>query len=98
MNVLQQLIEIRGFVEGVDDFEDDLTLGFDPLQVGHVEKAEHDSRAAGSGPTSRLGIKPTPLPVLRAQAITAAGCTIGQGAKLAEHPAKGCGVIFVDKI
>ena len=47
MDAAEELVEVGGFVEGVDDVGDDLALGFHAVEIGDVEEADDDRLRCG---------------------------------------------------
>ncbi len=87
MNVLQQLVEIRGFVESVNDLKDDLAFGLHTLQGGDIEKADDNSGIAG-GVRAGFGVEPAPGAFGSAQATSDVDAGFKLRAQTAEDRAK----------
>ncbi len=65
----QQLIQVRGLIQSVDDIGDDLALFLHALQVGDIEKADYDGLDAGVAQMVLGGnFKPTPQAVFALEA------------------------------
>src|SRR5260370_6808527 len=65
MDAPQEFIQVCGFVEGMHDLGDDLSLGFHPVRIGDVPKTDDNApHARQVGMTAGGGIQHAPTPVL----------------------------------
>src|SRR5260370_22416879 len=63
MDAPQEFIQVCGFVEGMHDLGDDLSLGFHPVKIGDVPRTDDnapDGRQVGMIPGGSIEPAPTP--------------------------------------
>jgi hypothetical protein len=94
----EQLVQIRRFVEGMNDFGDDLPFGFHALQIGHVLAADDDSfDGGGVCMICRGAVEPAPTAVLTLKPATRAGRPIPANGYFTEKLAGTSGVAGVNE-
>ena len=98
MDAVEKLVKVGGLVEGVNNFGDDLALGFHAVKVGNVEIGDDDAFDGGIVcAIAAKNIEPAPGSVFGAQAAAAADFMAGSGTQFGETLADFGGVIAVDK-
>jgi hypothetical protein len=98
VDVLKELVEVGCFIQRVNDLENNLALGFHPLQIGYIQQANDDPRVAVTRVTARFGIKPPPAAVLTAKAAPHVDPGFQVRAQTAEYGAKQVQIVLMDQI
>src|SRR5260370_26193383 len=99
MDAPQEFIQVCGFVEGMHDLGDDLSLGFHPVKIGDVPKTDDnapDGRQVGM--IAGGSIEPAPTPVFAPQPAAAAKCPTSAGGQTAKTFANFIGILCVQEV
>jgi hypothetical protein len=98
MDVLQQLVQIGGFIQGMDHFDDDLALGFHALQISYVQQANSDSSGIIFWIAASFSVKPAPTTVGGAQAAAYIHSGFEVGVQAPERGKKQIKIVFMDQV
>jgi hypothetical protein len=99
MDAEKKLIEIRGFVERVNDVGDDLALFLHAADIGDIEKADDDGFDAGIAEVILAGnLEPTPGAVFALDAVVVADPATGSGDELVDAVLSGGALIGMEQV
>src|SRR5260370_3908870 len=95
----QEFVQLCGFVEGMHDLGDDLSLGCHPVKIGtvpHTDDNAPDGRQVGM--IAGGSIEPAPTPVFAPQPPAAATCPTSAGGQTAKTFANFIGIVCVNEV
>lgn len=97
MNMGEQLIEIGGLIEGVNDIGDDLALGFHAVKIGDVRVRDDDGVDGRIGEkTVAGGFEIAPGAILGTEAAAGLGDRAGKGSEFAKALAGGAEIVGME--